>query len=80
MGSVSLRSAPFRMSAQIVWADPISSDCTLPSTPNRDVWYKRRDILYEEIMHKAWNPRKGFFAQSYEAKVEDAKSHPTSFS
>lgn len=40
---------------------------SLPS-PNRDVWYKARDSLYEEIMQKAWNPKKEFFSQSYEDK------------
>ncbi|KAF8323514.1 Six-hairpin glycosidase, partial [Cantharellus anzutake] len=34
--------------------------------PNRDVWYKTRDSLYEEIMQRAWNSEKGFFSQSYE--------------
>lgn len=34
--------------------------------PRRNEWYAARDTLYEEIMHKAWNPEKRFFAQSYE--------------
>ncbi|KAI8986304.1 glycoside hydrolase family 15 protein [Trametes punicea] len=34
--------------------------------PRRNEWYAARDALYEEIMHKAWNPEKRFFAQSYE--------------
>ncbi|OJT06889.1 hypothetical protein TRAPUB_2258 [Trametes pubescens] len=34
--------------------------------PRRTEWYAARDALYEEIMHKAWNPEKRFFAQSYE--------------
>ena len=49
---------------------PTSFNCILPSSPNRDVWYKARDSLYEEIMQKAWNPKKEFFSQSYEDKVE----------
>lgn len=32
----------------------------------RDKWLLARDSLYEEIMNKAWNAKKGFFAQSYE--------------
>lgn len=34
--------------------------------PNRQKWLETRDRLYEEIMERAWNPEKGFFAQSYE--------------
>ncbi|CCM02298.1 uncharacterized protein FIBRA_04387 [Fibroporia radiculosa] len=34
--------------------------------PKRNEWLVARDSLYEEIMHKAWNPEKQFFAQSYE--------------
>ncbi|OCH92848.1 glycoside hydrolase family 15 protein [Obba rivulosa] len=34
--------------------------------PRRNEWLTARDTLYEDIMHKAWNPEKGFFAQSYE--------------
>ncbi|KAI0629962.1 glycoside hydrolase family 15 protein [Trametes polyzona] len=34
--------------------------------PRRNEWYAARDALYEEIMQKAWNPEKRFFAQSYE--------------
>ena len=34
--------------------------------PRRNEWYAARDALYEEIMQKAWNPVKKFFAQSYE--------------
>ena len=40
---------------------------SLPS-PRRNEWYKARDELYEEIMTKAWNSEKRFFAQSYEDK------------
>ena len=36
--------------------------------PRRNEWYKARDELYEEIMTKAWNTEKRFFAQSYEDK------------
>ena len=36
--------------------------------PRRNEWYNARDALYEEIMQKAWNPEKRFFAQSYEDK------------
>ncbi|TFK90359.1 glycoside hydrolase family 15 protein [Polyporus arcularius HHB13444] len=36
--------------------------------PRRNEWYKARDELYEEIMAKAWNAEKRFFAQSYEDK------------
>ena len=34
--------------------------------PRRNEWYAARDALYEEIMAKAWNAEKKFFAQSYE--------------
>ncbi|KAI0738815.1 glycoside hydrolase family 15 protein [Daedaleopsis nitida] len=34
--------------------------------PRRNEWYAARDELYEEIMQKAWNPDKKFFAQSFE--------------
>ncbi|KAH6907503.1 glycoside hydrolase family 15 protein [Coprinopsis sp. MPI-PUGE-AT-0042] len=40
--------------------------------PNRNKWLQTRDErwlpfqLYEEIMHKAWNPTDKFFGQSYE--------------
>ncbi|KAF8434283.1 glycoside hydrolase family 15 protein [Boletus edulis BED1] len=34
--------------------------------PNRNVWLAARDDLYEEIMHKAWNPSLQAFGQSYE--------------
>jgi hypothetical protein len=34
--------------------------------PRRNVWLETRDELYEQIMQKAWNPEKRFFAQSYD--------------
>ncbi|KZP29797.1 glycoside hydrolase family 15 protein [Athelia psychrophila] len=34
--------------------------------PNRNAWIAARDDLYEEIMHKAWNPELQIFGQSYE--------------
>ncbi|KAI9463813.1 glycoside hydrolase family 15 protein [Boletus coccyginus] len=34
--------------------------------PNRNEWLTARDDLYEEIMHKAWNPALQAFGQSYE--------------
>lgn len=34
--------------------------------PKRNEWLAARDDLYEEIMQKAWNKEKQFFAQSYE--------------
>ncbi|CAE6452239.1 unnamed protein product [Rhizoctonia solani] len=34
--------------------------------PNRQKWMETRDRLYEEIMERAWNPDRRFFAQSYE--------------
>nr|KIR85221.1 glycosyl hydrolase [Cryptococcus tetragattii IND107] len=34
--------------------------------PNRSKWLETRDRLYEAIQHRAWNPSKQFFAQSYE--------------
>ncbi|ADV21539.1 glycosyl hydrolase [Cryptococcus gattii E566] len=34
--------------------------------PNRSKWLETRDRLYETIQHRAWNPSKQFFAQSYE--------------
>lgn len=35
--------------------------------PKRNEWLAARDDLYEEIMHKAWNPTLQAFGQSYEA-------------
>ncbi|KAG9312460.1 glycoside hydrolase family 15 protein [Chiua virens] len=34
--------------------------------PNRNAWLAARDDLYEEIMHKAWNPKLQAFGQCYE--------------
>lgn len=34
--------------------------------PKRNEWLAARDDLYEEIMHKAWNPTLQAFGQSYE--------------
>lgn len=34
--------------------------------PKRNQWIAARDELYEEIMHKAWNPQLKQFGQSYE--------------
>lgn len=34
--------------------------------PNRNKWLAARDELYEEIMHRAWNPTLKVFGQSYE--------------
>lgn len=34
--------------------------------PKRNEWLAARDELYEEIMHKAWNPELQVFGQSYE--------------
>ncbi|KAI9512361.1 glycoside hydrolase family 15 protein [Russula earlei] len=34
--------------------------------PRRNKWLDARDDLYEQIMQKAWNPEKKFFAQSYD--------------
>lgn len=34
--------------------------------PNRSKWLETRDRLYETIQHRAWNPSKQIFAQSYE--------------
>ncbi|KIY71208.1 glycoside hydrolase family 15 protein [Cylindrobasidium torrendii FP15055 ss-10] len=34
--------------------------------PKRNEWIAARDELYEEIMHKAWNPQLKQFGQSYE--------------
>lgn len=36
--------------------------------PNRFKWLEARDMLYEDIMHKAWNADDKFFGQSYEEK------------
>ncbi|KAH7105779.1 Six-hairpin glycosidase [Auriculariales sp. MPI-PUGE-AT-0066] len=36
--------------------------------PKRMDWLAARDKLYEDIMHKAWNPEQKFFGQSYEDK------------
>ncbi|RIA92174.1 Glycoside Hydrolase Family 15 protein [Glomus cerebriforme] len=35
--------------------------------PDRNKWMEVRDTIYEEIMTKAWNSERKFFAQSYEA-------------
>jgi GH15 family glucan-1,4-alpha-glucosidase len=43
----------------------LSEKRSLP-LPQREVWIKTRDALYEEIMEKSWNPEKGYFGQSYE--------------
>ncbi|KAI0671268.1 glycoside hydrolase family 15 protein [Trametes maxima] len=43
----------------------LSEKRSLPC-PRRAEWYAARDALYEEIMQKAWNADRGFFAQSYE--------------
>ncbi|KIY45458.1 glycoside hydrolase family 15 protein [Fistulina hepatica ATCC 64428] len=34
--------------------------------PNRDIWTRTRDRIYEDVMHKAWNPKLQMFGQSYE--------------
>jgi GH15 family glucan-1,4-alpha-glucosidase len=34
--------------------------------PNRNEWLAARDQLYEDIMHKAWNPELQVFGQCYE--------------
>jgi GH15 family glucan-1,4-alpha-glucosidase len=34
--------------------------------PRRSQWLEARDDLYEQIMQKAWNPEKKFFAQSFD--------------
>ncbi|KZT22860.1 glycoside hydrolase family 15 protein [Neolentinus lepideus HHB14362 ss-1] len=34
--------------------------------PHRLAWLTARDDLYEQIMARAWNPERQFFAQSYE--------------
>ncbi|KAF8264424.1 glycoside hydrolase family 15 protein [Lactarius quietus] len=34
--------------------------------PRRSQWLEARDDLYEQIMHKAWNAEKKFFAQSFD--------------
>ena len=34
--------------------------------PRRPQWLEARDDLYEQIMQKAWNPEKKFFAQSFD--------------
>ncbi|KAF8837548.1 glycoside hydrolase family 15 protein [Paxillus ammoniavirescens] len=34
--------------------------------PRRNEWLAARDSLYEDIMHKAWNPTLQVFGQSYE--------------
>ncbi|RUP44012.1 Six-hairpin glycosidase-like protein [Jimgerdemannia flammicorona] len=35
--------------------------------PDRFRWLAIRDEIYEDIMHKAWNPRRQIFTQSYES-------------
>lgn len=34
--------------------------------PHRNEWITARDELYEQVMHKAWNPDLKIFGQSYE--------------
>ena len=34
--------------------------------PRRSQWLEVRDDLYEQIMNKAWNAEKKFFAQSFD--------------
>ncbi|ESK89077.1 glycoside hydrolase family 15 protein [Moniliophthora roreri MCA 2997] len=34
--------------------------------PNRNKWLEARDLLYEEIMEKAWNKELKYFGQSYD--------------
>ncbi|KAI0083258.1 glycoside hydrolase family 15 protein [Irpex rosettiformis] len=36
--------------------------------PHRNEWLQARDELYEEIMHKAWNPKLEIYGQAYEDK------------
>ena len=33
--------------------------------PRRNEWLLARDELYEEIMQRAWDAKRGYFAQSY---------------
>ena len=39
---------------------------------DREKWQKTRDIIYEEIMEKGWNPDRGAFVQAYGSEVLDA--------
>ncbi|KAJ8519553.1 hypothetical protein ONZ45_g3503 [Pleurotus djamor] len=45
----------------------LSEKRSLPC-PNRNQWITARDIIYEDIMHKAWNNEGKYFGQSYEDK------------
>ncbi|KAG8836036.1 hypothetical protein FRC17_010500 [Serendipita sp. 399] len=36
----------------------------LPLSGRRQVWLDARDALYEEIQEKAWNPKRGIYAQA----------------
>lgn len=38
----------------------------LPLGARRQKWLDARDALYEEIQEKAWNPKLGFYSQSYD--------------
>lgn len=39
---------------------------SLPA-PNRELWLKNRDQIYEEVQTKGWNAKEQFFSQSYES-------------
>ena len=39
---------------------------------DRDRWLKARDLIYEEIMDKGWNPKREAFVQSYGSDSLDA--------
>ena len=39
---------------------------------NRDRWLKARDLIYEEIMAKGWNPKREAFVQHYGSDSLDA--------
>ena len=41
---------------------------------DRERWYKTRDRIYEEIMQRGWNSRRGAFVQAYEGEHLDASN------
>ena len=39
---------------------------------DRDLWFRERDAIYEEIMNRGWNPRRQAFVQSFDSDTLDA--------
>src|SRR2546423_4456280 len=45
---------------------------SLPAERNR--WLKARDAVYDEVMHRGWNPERKSFVQSYGSSALDASA------